>query len=172
MPVSREEDFYRKNTFPLFDIWPRPSTRTHAQGIIKVTISVDPSLVTKFVWSMSGSREENFLRNTSILHFLPQNYLPLGVGVMTFTISCLLTIQILHTKFDKYWPNSSWEEDVYARRTTYDDGRQPIARVHLSYKGDLKIKRNWDVAISNIETMFIYTTISLSCRSINFYISN
>ena len=29
---------------------------------------------------MPLSREEDFLRNTSILHFLPQNYLPLGVG--------------------------------------------------------------------------------------------
>ena len=28
---------------------------------------------------MPGSRED-FLRNTSILHFLPQNYLPLGGG--------------------------------------------------------------------------------------------
>ena len=26
------------------------------------------------------SREEDFLRNTSILHFLPQNYLPFGWG--------------------------------------------------------------------------------------------
>ena len=29
---------------------------------------------------MPQSREEDFLRNTSILHFLPQNYLPWGVG--------------------------------------------------------------------------------------------
>ena len=29
---------------------------------------------------MPLSREEDFLRNTSILHFLPQNYLPLGWG--------------------------------------------------------------------------------------------
>ena len=29
---------------------------------------------------MPLSREEDFLRNTSILHFLAQNYLPLGWG--------------------------------------------------------------------------------------------
>ena len=29
---------------------------------------------------MPGSREEDFLRNTSILHFLPQNDLPFGWG--------------------------------------------------------------------------------------------
>ena len=29
---------------------------------------------------MPGSREEDFWRNTSILHFLPQNYLPFGWG--------------------------------------------------------------------------------------------
>ena len=56
---------------------------------MKVTILEDPSLViitmyTYFVWSMPGSRADDFfLKNTSILHFLPHNYLPLGVGVMT-----------------------------------------------------------------------------------------
>ena len=39
-----------------------------------------------------------FLRNTSILHFLPQNYLPLGWGHEIYNI-CLLTLQMLHTKF-------------------------------------------------------------------------
>ena len=29
---------------------------------------------------MPGTREEDFLRNTSILHFLPENYLPCGSG--------------------------------------------------------------------------------------------
>ena len=48
---------------------------------------------------MPLSREEDFLINTSILHFLPQNYLPLGVGVMKFTIFCFLTLQMLQTKF-------------------------------------------------------------------------
>ena len=33
---------------------------------------------------MPLSTEEDLLRNTSILHFLPQNYLPLEVGVMKF----------------------------------------------------------------------------------------
>ena len=54
----------------------------------------------------SSSREEDFLRNTAILHFLPQNYLPLGWGVMKFTISCLLTLQMLDTKFGLDLPRS------------------------------------------------------------------
>ena len=58
---------------------------------------------------------------------------------MKFTISCLLTLQMLHTKFGKDWPSSSWEEDVNARRTTDDDGRQPRAIGHLSDSGDLNI---------------------------------
>ena len=37
-------------------------------------------------------------KNTSILHCLPQDYLPLGVGVMEFTISSLLALQMLHIK--------------------------------------------------------------------------
>ena len=42
---------------------------------------------------------EDFLRNTSILHFSPQKYLPLGLGVMKFTISSLFTLKMLHNKF-------------------------------------------------------------------------
>ena len=43
-----------------------------------------------------------------ILHFLPPNNLPLKwEGVMNFTISCLLTLQMLHTKFGKDCPSSS-----------------------------------------------------------------
>ena len=45
---------------------------------------------------------------------------------------------MLHTKFGKDWPSSSWEEDVNGRRTTDDDGRQTIAIGHLSDSGDLK----------------------------------
>ena len=37
----------------------------------------------------------------------PQNYLPLGWGTMLFTISHILTLQKLHTKFGKDWPCSS-----------------------------------------------------------------
>ena len=38
-------------------------------------------------------------------YFLPKNYHPLGCGggVMESTISCLLSLQLLHTKFDKDW---------------------------------------------------------------------
>ena len=52
-----------------------------------------------------GGEKKIFLRNTSILHFLPQNYLPFGWGIMKFTISCLLTLQMLHTKFGQDWPS-------------------------------------------------------------------
>ena len=31
---------------------------------------------------------------------------------MKLTISCLLTLQMLHTKFGTDWPSSSSEEDV------------------------------------------------------------
>ena len=54
-----------------------------------------------------------------------------GDGVMKFTISCLLTLQMLHTQLGKDWLSSSWIEDVNAGRTTHngrrtttdDDGR-------------------------------------------------
>ena len=92
---------------------------------------------------MPLSTEEDSLRKTPILfYFLSKNYFPLGVGVMKFTMSCLFTVQILHTKFGQDWLSSSWE-DVNARRTRQDARRattdQPIAMGHLSDSGDLKI---------------------------------
>ena len=80
-------------------------------------------LYTKFVWTMPLSREEDFLRNTSILHFLPKNYLALGVGVHEIynflsPYSTDATYQIWLSL-----PSSSWEEDVNGRRTTHDARR-------------------------------------------------
>ena len=58
---------------------------------------------------------------------------------MKFTISCLLALQMLHTKFGKIGlvvlEKKMLTHD--ARRMTDDDG-QPIAIGHLSYSGDLK----------------------------------
>ena len=45
MPVSREEDFYRKNAFPLYDLYGHALAQ-EPMPIMKVTILVDPSLVT------------------------------------------------------------------------------------------------------------------------------
>ena len=59
------------------------------------------------------------LRNTSILHFFTPKLLPLGVRAMKFTLSCLLTLHLLHTKFGQSWPGSSWE-DVNTRCKTPD----------------------------------------------------
>ena len=76
---------------------------------------------------MPGSREEDFLRNTSILHFLPQNYLPFGRGggheFYNF-LSPYLTDATY--QFGKDWPCSSPEKDVNGRRTPHHDGREHI----------------------------------------------
>ena len=57
---------------------------------------------------------------------------------MKFTISCLLTIQILHIKFGKDWPLERKMLTYDARRTMDFDGRQTIAIGHLSDSGYLK----------------------------------
>ena len=77
---------------------------------------------------MPGSKEEDFLRNISILQFLHQITSPWGGGVMKFTISCLLILQMLHTKFSPV---------VFEKKMLTHDGRQPIARV--THAGDLKM---------------------------------
>ena len=59
----------------------------------------------------------------------PQNYSPLGWGVIKLTFTCLPTKQMLHAKFDEDWPN-------YGRRS------QLIAIDYLSDSGYLKKKVN------------------------------
>ena len=89
--------------YTMYLIQLHPSTRTPAPEVMKFTIVVDPSLVIINVhlicWKHAPEQRRKFFKITSILHFLPQNYLPLGRGVMTFTISCLFTLQIIHFKF-------------------------------------------------------------------------
>ena len=53
---------------------------------------------------------------------------------MKFIISCLLTLQMLHTKFGKIGPVVLEKKMLMhdARRTIDDDGRQPIAIGHQS----------------------------------------
>ena len=98
---------------------------------------------------MPLSREEDFFKKYINFTLLTPKLPPLGVeGLQIYkkiTFSCLFTLQMLHTKFGKYWPSSSWEEDVNGRRTTEDaqrtttDAGQSIAIGHLSDSGDLKI---------------------------------
>ena len=71
---------------------------------------------------MPLSKEKDFLKEI-FYTFYPQITPPLGGGVMKFTISCPLTLQMLYTKFGYDWLSNSCEEDVNARRTT-DDGRR------------------------------------------------
>ena len=69
---------------------------------------------------MPLSKEEGFLRNTSILHFLPQNYLTLGVGgheIYNF-LSPYSTCYI--PNLVKNLPSGFIEEDVNARRRATD----------------------------------------------------
>ena len=80
-------------------------------------------LYAQFVWSMPRSKEKDISRNTWILHNLPQ-----------FIISCLLTLQMLHTKIGWYWrsTSSSWEEDVKARPTMDDAQRTTMYANHCN----------------------------------------
>ena len=49
-----------------------------------------------YIFSLSdlclGVEKKIFLRNTSILHFLPQNYLPLWMGVMKWNLQFLVSL--------------------------------------------------------------------------------
>ena len=67
-----------------------------------------------------------------------------GLGILKYTIFCLLTLQMVHTKFGKYLSGSTWKEDVNARQTTHnsrrttdDHEREQTAINHLSDSADL-----------------------------------
>ena len=74
---------------------------------MKFTIVVDPSLVIKIihfvVLAMLRSREEDFLKKYINFIIFTQKLPPIGVGwgVMKFTISGLLPLYMLLTKFVK-----------------------------------------------------------------------
>lgn len=83
---------------------------------------------------------EKMFKNIHQLHTKrAKNYLSLEWGVITFIISCLLTLRMLHTKFSKDWSSRSRKKN--ARRTTHD-GRQPLEIGHLSDSGVIRIFEN------------------------------
>ena len=76
-----------------------------AQGVIKFTILVDPSLVIitiyMYLLCLNHAPEERrklFKEIHQFYTFYPKITSPWG-GCHEFTISCLLTLQLLHTKF-------------------------------------------------------------------------
>ena len=94
-----------------------------------------------FAWSLIGRREEDFLRNTSILHFLPPNYLPVGWGSWNCKFYVSLPYRCYIPKLVKIGLVVFWDEDVNGQPTTNYDGCQPIVIGHLSHLGDLKIQK-------------------------------
>ena len=64
--------------------------------------------------------KEDLLKEIHVHQFYdtPKLYRSLGIYMgMKFTVSCVLTQQMLQTKFGKDWTSSSWEEDVYLNPT-------------------------------------------------------
>ena len=92
-------------TISVWPIWPCPSTRTPVPGVMKFTISVDPSLVIitdayRIVCLIHAQdkRRRFFKRYINFTLFTPKSS-PLGVMVMKLIISYLFTLQTIHTKF-------------------------------------------------------------------------
>ena len=100
-----------------------PLPRTPASGVMKVIILVDSSLVI-FTIDLCPGVKKTILPNlsSSLLRSLK------------FTISCLLTLQMLHSTYClnlvKIGPV------VLEKKMLMDDARQPIAIGHLSHSCD------------------------------------
>ena len=64
--------------------------------------------------------KEDLLKEIHVHQFYDTPKLSRSVGIymgMKFTVSCVLTQQMLQTKFGEDWTSSSWEEDVYLNHT-------------------------------------------------------
>ena len=92
---------------------------------------------------MPGSKEEDFLRNIWILHFLHQITSPWGRGGGSWNLQFLVS-----SPYRWYIPNLVkivpvvLEKKILTddgRWMTDDDGRQTIATCHLSSSGDLQM---------------------------------
>ena len=116
--------------------------QTPAPGVMKVTILVDPSLVIITIHLVcldhAPEQKEDFLKNTSVLHFLPPKLPPLGVGVggvfLSLTNRC-------------YKPNLVKKSPVVLEKKMFmHNGRRTPTHSNrsLSYSGDLKKKRQTD----------------------------
>ena len=100
MPGRREE-------------WPCPSTRTPTPGVMKFIILVNPSLVISTIHLVCMDHAPDLEKKIfKEIHQFYTFYPKItsswrGGGGMKFTIYCLLTLQMLHTKFGQDWLSSS-----------------------------------------------------------------
>ena len=87
-----------------------PFTKTPSLGIIKFKILVNPFLVIITIYSVCltyAQEWRRFLKKYINLTLFTPKLSSLGNGLMKYTISCLLTQQMLHSKLGKDWLSSS-----------------------------------------------------------------
>ena len=118
-----------------------PKHKNPVPGVMKFTILVDPSLVIITIYFClinAWKKRRRFLKNCSNFTLFTSKLPPLWMGVMKFIISlsyrCYTPnlLKIAPVVLDKKMLTHD------GRRTTDDDGRQPIAKGHLSDSGHLK----------------------------------
>ena len=82
-----------------------PCSRGH-----EISIQVNPSLVITAMHLVSVNyaweQKRRFVKKYFNFSFFTPNYLPVGRRVIKLTISSLLTIKMLHTKFGQDWPRN------------------------------------------------------------------
>ena len=103
-----------KHLYYMTYIEPCPSKRTPFSRVMKFTTLVGFSLVIViYILSLSDLCPGVEMISIEIHKFYtfyhppPQIISPLEWGVMKFTMSCLLTLKMLQTKFGEDWPSSS-----------------------------------------------------------------
>ena len=77
------------------------------------------------------------------------------MGGHELTISGLLPLMMLHTKFGKDWPSSFWGEDVNARRKTDDAQRRTPTHSNRSPEWLRWPKKDYPLWMIDMKTMWI-----------------
>ena len=129
--LRRREEFFKRNkSFSSYDFYVHTLAQESPSGGLAIYNSWSSLLHIQFVCFMPKSREEQFKRNIPILILLPQIYIPLRCGVMTFTISCPLTKKWCVTNLVKI--GQLVLEDITGRRTADDRERRTLTHINKS----------------------------------------
>ena len=129
--------------FTMWLIWPCPSTTTPFPKFMILMILVDPYLVIIIIHVIHPAEKTKKYINFTLVAPKLSHLQGGGNGwVINFTISCLLTLHMLHIpKFGKDWPGNSKEEHVNVQQMSHNNGHEPIAIGHQSDSADLKTQQ-------------------------------
>ena len=137
--MPHRKDVKGNNAFSLYDLYGQaPAQEPLPRGL--EIYNFGKPILCYYYYTLSLSepcarvQKKIFKEIHQIYNFYPKITFHSEKGVIKYivTISCLLKLQMFHTKFGQDWTSSSREEDVNGRRRTTDDRRRRTP-THILY---------------------------------------